>query len=530
VFVWIAFSVLDVLVLLLACTNVSALVVGAGVARSQEIAVRLSLGASRARIIRQLLTESCVLALAGAVAGMGFYRAFALIAANSVVGIDIAPDFATATVTLVVALATGILFGLSPALHATRAGVAEVLKSGGSAGGASARTRLQSSFIVAQIAVTQPLLIGVAVMLTLLVRQNERGVEASVTSRVIELGFDLRKAAPVTRTNLRAARRDLETLPGVERVVSDASGRELLDFAALADSRAGLIRETPIQVHLEEASAGYFTLLGVPIVRGRDLIPSDTVARDRAVLISTDVAHELFGNADPIGRRFSQTNHGKPLERAAVVVGVYDASRGTTRGPGRRVFAIDTSGWRDFAYLARTTGPARPLIRPIRERLRKTLPDLPVEYAETLQDAFAEEQRTMVQLGTGVGTAGALVLLLASIGLYGVIALAVAQRRREIGIRIALGAKPVEVVALLFRQGLRLSGLGLLIGLPLSILGLAAVGQVMVLTGDNGALPVNPTVIGVIIAATVTLVAAVATWLPARRAAVVDPMIALRAE
>jgi ABC-type antimicrobial peptide transport system permease subunit len=194
------------------------------------------------------------------------------------------------------------------------------------------------------------------------------------------------------------------------------------------------------------------------------------------------------------------------------------------------VFAIDTSGWRDFAYLARTTGPARPLIRPIRERLRKTLPDLPVEYAETLQDAFAEEQRTMVQLGTGVGTAGALVLLLASIGLYGVIALAVAQRRREIGIRIALGAKPVEVVALLFRQGLRLSGLGLLIGLPLSILGLAAVGQVMVLTGDNGALPVNPTVIGVIIAATVTLVAAVATWLPARRAAVVDPMIALRAE
>src|SRR6185503_17797753 len=102
--------------------------------------------------------------------------------------------------------------------------------------------------------------------------------------------------------------------------------------------------------------------------------------------------------------------------------------------------------------------------------------------------------------------------------------------RREIGIRIALGAKPVEVVALLFRQGLRLSGLGLLIGLPLSILGLAAVGQVMVITGDNGALPVNPTVIGAIIAAAVTLVAAVATWLPARRAAVVDPMIALRAE
>jgi len=324
--------------------------------------------------------------------------------------------------------------------------------------------------------------------------------------------------------------RDLQTLPGIESVVSDANGRELLDFTVSAESRAGLIRQTPMQVHLEEASAGYFTLLDLPIVRGRDLVPADTAARDRAVLISTDVAHELWGNADPIGRRFSQSDHGKPLERAAVVVGVYDASRGTTQGPGRRVFAIDNSGWRDFAYLARTTGPARPLIRPIRERLRKTIPDLAVENVETLQDAFAAEQRTMMQFGAGIGTAGALVLLLASIGLYGVIALAVTQRRREIGIRIALGAKPVEVVALLFRKGLWLSGLGLLIGLPLSIACLAAVGHVMVLTGENGALPVNPAAIGGLIAVTVIAVAAVATWLPARRAAVVDPMIALRTE
>ncbi|HEY6826264.1 MAG TPA: ABC transporter permease [Gemmatimonadaceae bacterium] len=530
VLVPIAFGILGVLVLLVACTNVSALVVGAGIARSQEIAVRLSLGAARARLIRQLLTESCVLAVAGGVAGLALYRAFAFIAANSVVGIEIAPDLATAALTLVIALATGILFGLSPALHATKAGLAEVLKTGGSAGGASARTRLQSSFVVAQIAVTQPLLIGVAVMLALIVRQNERGVEQSVTSRVVEIGFDVRKIAPETRARLHAAMRDLETLPGIERVVSDANGRELLDFTVQADSRAGLLRETPIQIHLEEASAGYFTLLGVPIVRGRDLVAADTTARDRAVLLSTDVAHELWGNADPIGRRFAQSDHGKPLERAAVVVGVYDASRGTTRGPGRRVFAIDNSGWRDFSYLARTVGPARPLIRPMRERLRKTLPDLPVESMETLQDAFAEEERTMMQVGAGIGTAGALVLLLASIGLYGVIALAVAQRRREIGIRIALGAKPVEVVALLFRQGLRLSAVGLVIGLPFSVLGLFAIGRVMVITGDNGALPVNPVAIGGMIALVVVTVAAIATWLPARRAAVVDPMIALRTE
>ena len=530
VFVTIAFSVLGVLVLLVACTNVSALVVGAGMARGQEIAVRLSLGAARSRLVRQLLTESCVLAVAGGVAGLALYRAFAFIAQKSVVGIDISPDFATAAFTMAVALTTGILFGLSPALHATKTGVAEVLKSGGSAGGASARTRLQSGFIVAQIAVTQPLLIGVAVMLSLVVRQNQRGVEEAVTSRVVQIEFDVRKIAPATRARLHAAMRDLETVPGIERVLSDADGRELLDFAVAADSRAGLVRETPIQVHLEEASPGYFTLLGIPVVRGRDLVASDTATRDRAVLISTDVAHELWGNADPIGRRFMQTNHGKALDRAAVVVGVYDASRGTTQGPGRRVFAIDNSGWRDFAYLARTTGPARPYVRTIRERLRKTIPDLPVESIETLQDRYATEQRAIMQVGAGIGTAGALVLLLASIGLYGVIALAVTQRRREIGIRIALGAKPVEVVALLFRQGLWLSGLGLAIGLPLSVLGLAAIGQVMVLTGDNGALPFSPAGIGAIIAAVVIVVAAIATWLPARRAAIVDPMIALRAE
>ena len=529
-FVSLAFGLIDILVLVLACTNVSALVVGAGMARCQEIAVRLSLGAGRGRIVRQLLTESSVLAIAGGGAGLILYRAFASIAANSVVGIEIAPDLATAGFTLVVALATGIFFGLSPALHATKTDVAEVLKTGGSSGGASARTRLQSAFVVVQIAVTQPLLIGIAVMLAMIVRQNERGVEESVTSRVVEIGFDVRTVAPEARARLHAAMHDLETMPGIERVISNANGRELLDFAVRAESRGGLLRDTPVQVHLEEASPGYFTLLGVPIVRGRDLVGPDTAARDRAVLISTDVAHELWGNADPIGRRFTQVAHGQTLDRAAIVVGVYDASRGTTRGPGRRVFAIDNSGWRDFSYLARTTGPARPRIRDIRERLHKTMPDLPVESIETLQDAFATEQRALMQVGTGVGTAGVLVLVLASIGLYGVIALAVAQRRREIGIRIALGAKPVEVVTLLFLQGLRLCGLGLLIGLPLSIGALAAVGHVMVLTGENGALPVNPTVIGVLIGFTVTVVAAFATWLPARRAAIVDPMIALKTE
>jgi predicted permease len=530
VLVRVAFSLVGVLVLLVACTNVSALVVGAGMARSQEIAIRLSLGAARKRIVRQLLTESCVLAIVGGGVGLALYALFTKFASRSLPGMELSPDFATAAFTLVIALATGILFGLSPALHATKTGVAEVLKSGGSAGGASARTRLQSAFVVAQIGITQPLLVGIAVMLALVMRQDERGVEQSVTSRVARVRFETRELSPAAHARLRAAMREIETLPGVQQVTNEGTGRDVLDYTVLGDSRAGLLRQEPIQVRPEGAGPGYFTLLGVPIVRGRDLVAADSAGSDRPVLISSDVARELWGNADPIGRRFAQSDHGKQLDRRAIVVGVYDAARGSTRGPGRRVFAIDTSAWRDVSYLVRTSGPARPMIDAVRDQLRKTIPDIPVIRIETLQDAFAAEQHEVMQVGIGAGAAGWLVLMLASIGLYGVIALSVVQRRREIGIRIALGARPMEVAALLFRQGLKLGGLGLLIGLPLSIAALAMLGSATTITRDNGTMPASPAIIGGIIALVVLTVAAFATWLPARRAAVVDPMIALRTD
>ena len=530
VFVTIALGVVAVLVLVVACTNVSALVVGAGMMRSQEIAIRLSLGASRARIVRQLLTESCVLAVAGGATGLGFYWLFTFIVERSFVGVEIAPDLATAAFTLVVALATGILFGLSPALHATRSGVAQVLKGGGTAGGASARTKLQSTLVVVQIAVTQPLLIGIAVTLALVSQQDKRGVEQSTASRVIRVRFEAREIPAPARARLRAAMRALETLPGVQQVTNEGTGRDVLDYTVLPDSRAGLIRQEPIQVRPEGAGPGYFTLLGVPVVRGRDLVASDSAASDRAVLISSDVARELWGNADPIGRRFAQIDHGKTLDRRAIVVGVYDASQGSTRGPGRRVFAIDTTPWRDVSYLVRATGPARPLIGTIRDHLRKTIPDMAVVGIETLQDTFASQDREVMQVGMGAGTAGALVLLLASVGLYGVIALSVTQRRREIGIRIALGARPVEVVALLFRQGVKLGVLGLVIGLPLSLVALTMLAHGITRTGENGVMPIGMIVIGSMIALVVIAVAMVATWIPARRAAIVDPMLALRTD
>jgi predicted permease len=517
------------LVLLVACTNVSALVVGAGITRSQEIAVRLSLGASRARLVRQLITESCVLALLGGALGFAVYALATKLVANSVPDLQLAPDFTTAAFTLLIAISTGVVFGISPALHATRNGVAEVLKSGGSGGGASARTRLQSAFIVAQIAVTQPLLVGVGVMLTLVSHFGDHRVDESVSSHVVRIYVDHERTPIALHENFRAAMRDLETLPGITQVVSEPFGNGSASLSVLDDSRAGLVNDAPVTASIERARPGYFSLLGIPIVRGRDLVASDTVMRDIAVVIDSDLAHELWGNADPIGRRFRQVVQGKAMEHALCVVGVYDASRGTTRGTGRRAFAIDDGTWRDFSYLVRTTGPARPAIKQIRDRLRATIPQIPIDRIGTLEEAIADDERDVRNVGSGVAAAGGLVLLLASIGLSGVIGLALAQRRREIGIRVALGAVPNAVIKLLFRQGLRLGTLGLLIGLPLSVSALAVI-RALTSADDGHWSDVNPALIGGLIAFAVLLVTSLATWLPARKAARVDPMIALRTD
>jgi ABC-type antimicrobial peptide transport system permease subunit len=194
------------------------------------------------------------------------------------------------------------------------------------------------------------------------------------------------------------------------------------------------------------------------------------------------------------------------------------------------VFAYDNKPWRDGEYLAKTTRPGRAVASVVRDHLRDAVPEIPLYGIATLEETMATRRSEMRNLATGASIAGALVLLLASIGLYGVIGLAVAQRRREIGIRIALGASPLAVVGLLFRQGLRLGGLGLLLGLPFSIGALMVIGKLMEGAGDNGSMSVNPVILGVVIASSVLVVASLATWVPARRAASIAPTLALRAE
>ncbi|MES2178201.1 MAG: ABC transporter permease [Gemmatimonadota bacterium] len=517
------------LILVLACTNVSALVVGAGIARRQEITVRLSLGASRARIVRQLVTESCLLAVAGGLLGLVIFASVTRVLATQYPEMNLAPDFGTVAFTLLFALGTGVVFGLSPALHATRRDLASVLKS--SSAGATGRSRLQSAFVVVQIAVTQPLLVGLCLVLLLAIQDGGATISEDLTNHLIRARFDLDRPTPRVEEELRAAMRDLTSMPGVAGVVREAVGIALVDLTIAADSDTGAVSsDAPVSVHVEATSPGYFALLDVPMVRGRELEASDSSSRDLAVVIGSDLALRLWHGQDPIGKRLTQTTRGRVLDRRAVVVGVFDARKQTTRGAELRVFAIRAGARRDHTYLVRTSEPAAAMVKPLRAHMREAMPRLAVGQFQTFADIIANGLQEVRVLSSGVTAATLAALFLASLGLYGVVGLAVAQRNREIGIRMALGARAGEVVMLLFRVGLRLAVLGLLIGLPLSVAVLQLVSKEIGTGAVIGNAMTSAPIIGLLVAVTVLIVAATATWIPARRAAHVEPMIALRAE
>ncbi len=516
------------LLLLVTCTNVSSLMVAAAVARRHEIAVRVSLGASRARILRQLLTETTLLAVAGGVAGLTvcwwLLRLFTG-RQGTIDGDSVMPDVQTLAYTMAIAVGTGILFGLSPALHATRAGVSNALRDSGA--GASRRSRLQRGFVVAQIVFSQPLLLMLGVTLSMALAEYEP-MRPELSERVIKLTF-----RPLTETGAPGQRREavdsliprIAAHPEVTGVVPDARWFLTRGFAAHDSvSPAGKGRSyTTLTV--EGAAPGWFALLDVPILLGRDVSFADTASRDWPVVIGSDLARTLWGNAHPIGQTLESP--GKADSIRMTVVGVYDAARATTRGTQvLTVFTARGKQWWRQVLLVRTRGAAEPFLPELRRLVRDRAPGLPVTGMLTIAQADEQERRITLGVSALVGAGGALALLLASLGLYGVIALAVRQRTREIGIRIALGARPERVARMFLASGVRLGAVALLIGLPLSMVML----KLLLSQAELLAPKVNSWLIGAAVAVSLLAVSAAATWIPARRASLVDPANTLRSE
>jgi predicted permease len=515
------------LVLLIVCTNVSALFVGAAVARRREIAVRLSLGASRLRIVRQLVTETSLIALAGGLLGLTLYWWIIRVVAWVFGDIGLSPDLGTLTFTVVIALGTGIIFGLSPALHATRLDVANALKNAGS--GATARTRLQHAFIVAQIALTQPLLVGIALVVAVTLRETTVEAHGPLAERIIKVEFGMEGGIGSRVQKVERIRQVMErvaTLPGVDAVAPQSAWLDLGEFRVVSsDHGRGARADETVRAAIEGTPPGYFSLQQIPMLRGRELVAADTMGRDLAVVIESGFARAFWGAEDPIGRRMSVSARTFGVSpRTAIVVGVFDSTQATVRGGGR-VYTAHGAGWEKSSYLVRSRGSGTEVIPAIRKLARAEIPDIPIYNRGllTLRELGDAERKDVLQIASAVSGGGFLALLLASIGLYGVVALAVRQREREIGIRVALGARPRAVVRLFLTGGLRVSLLGVAIGLPMSV---AAV--YVIATSFAADLPVSMPLASVGIAGAVVLVASLASWIPARRAAAVDPILTLK--
>jgi putative ABC transport system permease protein len=467
-----------------------------------------------------------MLALAGGVVGLLLYWWLTMLMRARVTYVEITPDLATVAFTAAFALGTGILFGLSPALHATRGGVSLALKDSGT--GATHRSGLQRGFIVAQIVFTQPLLVALAMLLVLVVQEQPAYARDPVAEHIVAARFGLSGGAGSPATRERKVRDVMDrvaSMPGVSGVVPNAAAFQIADLTTHpADRDPASDDARSVRAHLEGTAPGYFQLLSVPIVRGRGPQLGDTAGAEIAVVMGSDLAHELWGTGDPLGRRLRQASRGSTRRKDLVVVGVFDAERPTTRGSGTRLYTAYGKHWRKDSFLIRTHGPADALLPAVRQLTRSDMPEIALYGLKTLAQQAREDERETLQVSASAAGAGMLALLLASIGLYGVVALAVGQRRREIGVRMALGARPGQVIALFFSSGVRLSVIGLVLGLPLSMIALRLVAS------TAGMPKVSMPVVGASIAIVVLVVASIATWIPARHAARVDPMIALRVE
>ena len=509
-----------ILLLLIGWMNVSSLMVAAAVGRRHEIAVRLSLGASRRRVLRQLITESTLLSIVGGFLGLAIARAAVMWLRTKIGGVDISLDASTLAFGLGLAVVTGVLFGLSPALHATRGAVAEAVRDSGS--GTTSQSRLQRTFVAAQIALSQPLLVVLGATLVAAIAEYK---PFSPELRRHLVAVDVRPFSAVADTLPLFLAQHADVIGAAPYPGSIDAGW----FVPAAGPRA--------IVDLKGAAPGWLGLAGVPILAGRDVQLADTIGtKTIPVVIGSDFAKAAWGDASPIGRVIGppQLRNMDDAEMTMTVVGVFDA---TQRIPGTsfqgaqetatfRAYTARDKKWSRWSVLVRTRPAGQPMIDDLRQLIRSRAPSLPITRIVTYEQIDAEQYKESVYVSLLMGGCGIFALLLSSLGLYGVVSLAVQQRTREIGIRIAVGANPNWVARMFLKSGVKVCAAALLIGLPLSMFALRmAEGEGLVI-GPS----INVWAIGAGIAVMLIGVAAGATWVPARRASRVDPALTLRAD
>jgi predicted permease len=524
-------------VLLIACANVANLLLARAATRVSEMAIRNALGAGRWRVVRQLMTESALLASIGGAFGL-------LIAVWFLAGLRwlnpgdiprlpaIAIDGRALAFTFAVTALTGILFGVAPALRGSRISLSETLKEGGRNMAGSGHRRLRNLLVIAEIALSLVLLIGAGLLIRsfIHVQRVEPGfAPRNVLSLRLTTEGTTHDAEPRRRIFYQQLWERIRRLPGVEA----AGGVSALPFTGYIGWGSVTIEgynpadgQSMIQADKRAATVGYFETMKIPIISGRFFTDQDTRESTRVVIVDENMARAYWPNTDPVGKRLK---HGGANSNAPwmTIVGVVGNVKHYALDNDSRVAiyfphlqTLDGS----MSIAVRTTADPLSLAAAVTREAQAMDPNTPIYEVKTMEqwltESLARRRFSMFALGLFAGVA----MLLAAIGIYGVISYSVAERTREIGIRMAMGAQTRNVLKLVIEHGMALTGIGIAIGLA----GAFAITRVMakLLFGVTASDPLT----FALIALSLIFVALAACYLPARRAAKVDPIVALRYE
>jgi predicted permease len=523
------------LVLLIACTNIANLLLARATNRQREIAVRMSIGAGRSRVIRQLLTESFLLATLGAVLGIALATwasklLLVMVSAGpQTLPLDVSPDGRVLVFTLLLSIATPLLFGMAPAWRAVRVELNSSLKQG--RGTAPIHGPLAKALIVSQVAFSLVLLIGAGLFLRTLV--NLTNVDMGFNKNRVLL-FQIEPASVGYLEDSRLGR----LYDQIEQRVSAIPGVRAASFSMFTFNQGSWSEDAWAQEESPEVKSnreilynkvgtGFFSTMGLPLVAGRTFGPQDTENSQRVAVINETMARRFFPNESPLGRRFRFGGPDAKSEDDRMVIGVVKDAK---------YMALKERPWpaaylpysQDVGYLwdfeVRLAGDDRSTVAAVRQAIREVDPRLPVSGVGTLAeqvDRSVVDQRLTAQLSSFFSLVA---VFLACMGIYGLMSYAVVHRTNEIGIRVTLGAQQGQVLRLIMLQGFALAAVGVAVGIALAFIFTRFLASLLF-----GVQPFDP-VTFVCVAFLLTFIALAACYLPARRAMRVDPMVALRYE
>ena len=530
-------------VLLIACANVANLLLAKAASRRKEMSIRVAIGASRLRVIRQVLTESSLLGLLGGSLGviLAYWGVQALSdwSGGALPRVEeVAVDGRALSFSLLVSVGAGLLFGLVPALQVSAPNLNETLKEGSRGSATGAGHRMRCGLIVAEVALALILLAGAGLLVRSLFRlldvdlgfnpQNTLAMDLSLPKAKYPAGSDARSRF------LHSIFEKLEGLPGVE-AAGMASSMPMAGVYNGTELKRADQPEQDYHSPFNSVSGNYFSALGIPLLRGRVFSERDDFTNDLnfakerinqlVVIINEALAKKIFPNEDPLGKRVRFWHfEGRDLEWE--IIGIVGNARQTRLDDALldRFYIPQAFFWQDGSLVVRTKGEPLALAESVRKEILALDSEVPVSNVRTMEQvisgSLSDRRFTLTLLGIFAGAA----LGLAVIGLYGVMAYAVTQRTHEIGVRMALGARRADVLWLVLRQGIRLTTLGLAVGLA----GALALTRVL----RNHLYEIGPTDAAtfVYVSLLLVLVALLACLIPARRATKVDPMVALRQE